>query len=317
MNMLINFIENKRINYIPNCDLKEKSWIKRGGKVPIWAEPKTDEQFIALVCFCQQNKVKYDVVGSTSNILFTPEYNMDIIISTIFLNELKIKETEIVCDPGVLMTRLSKVCVQQGIGKYEGFVGLPGTLGGAVVNNSGCFGSLIANVVNKVEIIENCEVRAYKASELGFGHRYSDLKGGNITGVIYKVYLSAESMDNIDVMKNRIQSFQQIRKKREDFKYPSLGTTIASCHYSGYIKLVNVIARSLAKIIYKEQVKQNIFRRNLMVYLNPTKRFREYIAKANFLSFMWKDSGADEAYLAYLRFIERNSSSYSLEINVK
>ena len=57
--------------------------------------------------------------------------------------------------------------------------GLPGTVGGAVYGNAGCYGGDMAQSVTQVDIWQAGAMVAYTAAQLGFGYRTSALKQQN------------------------------------------------------------------------------------------------------------------------------------------
>ena len=56
------------------------------------------------------------------------------------------------CDCGAPISSLSKSLVDKGYLGFYGFVNLPGTIGAAAVNNSGCFGCTISDLVISIII---------------------------------------------------------------------------------------------------------------------------------------------------------------------
>lgn len=59
--------------------------------------------------------------------------------------------------------------------------GLPGTVGGAVYGNAGCYGGDMAQSVTQVDIWQAGAVLSHTAAQLGFGYRTSALKHQNTT----------------------------------------------------------------------------------------------------------------------------------------
>lgn len=75
------------------------------------------------------------------------------------------------------LPRLARVAADSGRGGLEWGVGVPGTVGGAVRQNAGCFGSEIADVLVDADIVslaEGIHTRT-TASELDLGYRHSNL----------------------------------------------------------------------------------------------------------------------------------------------
>lgn len=79
---------------------------------------------------------------------------------------------------GVGLTPLSRRLASLGLGGLSWAEGIPGTVGGAVVNNAGAFGASMADVVTEVEWIESTgRSGAWAVDEVEFGYRTSRFRG--------------------------------------------------------------------------------------------------------------------------------------------
>ena len=70
------------------------------------------------------------------------------------LKSLKILGTTIYAESGVMLGRLVKECIKNNLTGLESLVGVPGTLGGALIMNAGAFGGEISNYLDSVEIMK-------------------------------------------------------------------------------------------------------------------------------------------------------------------
>ena len=78
---------------------------------------------------------------------------------------------------GTNLIRLVRYCQENGIGGMEWAIAVPGTVGGAVVNNAGAHGSDMASSLQRLLVCEaDCEERWYSADELDYTYRRSRLK---------------------------------------------------------------------------------------------------------------------------------------------
>ena len=136
-----------------NISLKTRTWIHRGGEAKVWFTPNSYEDLLKICRYLYLENLSFDIIGHTSNIYFLNSYNPSFVIDTKKIKKIKFTDSEVICDVGFPMMKLAKECIKRGIKGYEGFINLPGTVAGAVVNNSGCFGCEICDVVNKVEIL--------------------------------------------------------------------------------------------------------------------------------------------------------------------
>ena len=82
------------------------------------------------------------------------------------MKSLRIKNNTINAESGVMLGRMVKEAIKHNLTGLESLVGVPGTLGGALMMNAGAWGSEISNYLISVDVIDtNGEIkRLYKKS---------------------------------------------------------------------------------------------------------------------------------------------------------
>ena len=147
------FLQEMSIEFEENVSLKRKTWIKRGGIASFYVLPKSSDELLVICRFLFRNNIPFDIVGHTSNMYFLNEYDSNVFISTKnLLGEIETDDS-FVCEAGVNVSGFSRRMSEMGDVGFEGLVGLPGTMGGAVVNNSSAFGFSILNMSIDVECL--------------------------------------------------------------------------------------------------------------------------------------------------------------------
>ena len=85
----------------------------------------------------------------------------------------------LVASAGALVGNMARRLSRQGWGGLEWCATVPGTIGGAAVNNAGAFGGVMANDLIDVEVVTSTgEWRTVRNAELGYEYRMSALKRG-------------------------------------------------------------------------------------------------------------------------------------------
>ncbi|MSQ27679.1 MAG: UDP-N-acetylmuramate dehydrogenase [Dehalococcoidia bacterium] len=79
---------------------------------------------------------------------------------------------------GVPLPRLATMAARRGLSGMEWAAGIPGTVGGGVVNNAGAHGSSMAEAVSAVSVWTPQGDRELRAGELGYGYRTSRFRTG-------------------------------------------------------------------------------------------------------------------------------------------
>ncbi len=317
---ILEFFQTEKIAFDKNVNLKTKTWIRRGGIAHLWVQPTKLSDFEKVIRWCQLNKIQFEVIGNTTNCYFLNDYNPELVISTLKLKGIKIGKDTITCDCGYNMSRLSKYCISHGIAGFEGFIGLPGTIGGATINNSGCFGSLISNIVQSVIIIINGEKQLLTNKQLSYRHRNSILKSNEIDAVVTSVIFCIKHKENPAILKKRSIEFQIRRKTIQEQIYPNLGSTFSTLEFTRlpfFLQCINAIANRLLNIVFKYPAKKQKFKTKFFLKLRGAGMFRKYVSEYGIGCFTWKDEGADDAFKEYVRFIRLNTIKSVIEIDVK
>ena len=136
-----------------NIPLKLKTWIRRGGNVGMWIRPSKLKDLEDIASILYYNNCSFVTIGHTSNIYFKNSFNIDYVLDTRLLKFFHEIGDVVVCECGVPMKILANYCVEHGYAGYEGMIDLPGTVGGAIVNNSGCYSCGVQNVLKEIDIL--------------------------------------------------------------------------------------------------------------------------------------------------------------------
>lgn len=117
------------------------------------------------------------VVGKGSDIVFTRDYE-GTVLTLADTEELRIDGTRVEVWCGMRLDRLVELTLEQGLFGLENLSAIPGTVGGAVVQNAGAYGAEVADVLDWVEALDLAAGRLVRmhSSECRFGYRSSLFK---------------------------------------------------------------------------------------------------------------------------------------------
>ena len=137
-------------------------------------------------------------------------------------NELKIEEGFIQVGSSILDMNLSKFAKNNSIKNFEFFSGIPGTIGGAVKMNSGCFGSETKDVLKKIKFIDiKGNKNEINADKLDLKYRSSNLKDTDIvTSAKFRI-----TYGEIQIIKDKINLIKLEREKKQPLKERTSGST--------------------------------------------------------------------------------------------
>ncbi|MGD9129083.1 MAG: UDP-N-acetylmuramate dehydrogenase [Candidatus Woesebacteria bacterium] len=145
------------LNFNYDLSLAPKTYFKIGGPAEVYLELKDREQIIDFLSFCFREKIKVTLIGGASNIIVADEGVKGVVLRLLneeleLISEEK-QGTVIRVDAGIKMSTLVAKTVDMGLTGLEYFLGVPGTLGGAVFNNAHYLSDLIGEHIKQVEVL--------------------------------------------------------------------------------------------------------------------------------------------------------------------
>lgn len=219
----------KEMGEIPGVRVWEREPLKRhttykiGGPADYWTEVDSAEALKALMPMMRDQEVK--VLGGGSNVLASDQGVRGAVIRLKgAFEEISAQGVTVVAGAGASLKRLVSISAEAAIAGFEFLEGIPGTVGGALANNSGTAREGILERIVEVQLLDvrSGEVFSLKADEISFGYRRSMLRrpdwvilGGKFRGV---------SGDAVEI-KARIARTREYRLKTQPMGMASAGST--------------------------------------------------------------------------------------------
>lgn len=315
------FLHSSNITYETQVDLKKKTWIHRGGVASYFIKPSSVDELEAVCSFCYGHHLCFEIVGATSNLYFLNSYNPDIVISTLNVKNIEENTDVIICDCGVNVRFLAKKMIDSSVKGFEGIVDLPGTVGASVYNNSTAFGCGISQMLLKIELLTEDGMTVFLSAEnLAFSERSSALKRGEIRGVVLRVFIKKE-YGSMQELKAVAEKNHQTREMNQDGYANNLGSCFVHIYYNSFIFLILRIMlfpyKIAAKLLRYDNRKYNQTRRNFLCCVMGYRSIVPYISQKNMNTFVWKDDGADYAFIKYVEWMRKVFKADPLEIEIK
>lgn len=238
------FFESKSIEYAFNCDLKEMSTFKIGGKADVVCFPRTTRDVSLIVKHCINNNIKYIAIGRGSNVVFSDEGIKTLIIKTDKLDCIEHNHDTFIFGAGVMLAKASKYAVDNGYAGTEFAYGIPGSIGGAVYMNAGAYGGEMSQIVCSTEYVDEAgEIKTVIGDKHDFAYRHSFFSEKNF--IITSVTLKLKKGDKTQ-SEQMIAEYQYARKSKQPLEFPSAGSVfkrpegyfagklIQDCNFKGY-----------------------------------------------------------------------------------
>jgi len=145
-----------------------------GGPARYFAMPETVDELFNLVEDASASNLKYKIIGNGTNILFCDNGFNGLVISTKKITSaVVVSDNIILASSGSSLASIISLAKENNLTGLEFAVGIPGSVGGAIVMNAGAGGSEISKVIKSVTILENGDIRCINQSELKFSYRSS------------------------------------------------------------------------------------------------------------------------------------------------
>jgi len=208
-----------------NKILADFSTFKIGGPAKYFVKVKKEKELIEALRFAKRKNLPFFVLGFGSNVLFSDEGFEGLVIK-IEIGDYKIKGTKIIAKAGCPLQKLVKESTEKGLTGLEYFVGIPGTLGGAIRGNAGAFGKEMKNVVEEVKVLkmedDKWQIERLKNKDCEFGYRESIFKKKK-NWIILEAILKLKKGKKKEIEK-RLKEFLLKRKESQPLEFPSAGS---------------------------------------------------------------------------------------------
>ena len=158
-------------------DLKKKNWFNIGGKSKVFFKADTLKD---LVNFLKKigNKEKIFVLGAGSNTLISDNFYDGIVIklSRNFSNISLLRQDIIIAGSAVLDKSLSDFATENELSGFEFLSCIPGTVGGGIRMNAGCFGKEFKDILISIQAIDNLgNIITIPSKDIIFDYRKTSL----------------------------------------------------------------------------------------------------------------------------------------------
>tara|TARA_R110002049_G_scaffold305056_1_gene501006 strand:- start:52592 stop:53470 length:879 start_codon:yes stop_codon:yes gene_type:complete len=163
-------------------------WLGIGGPARYFAEPVDLDELKLVQKAAHDAGLAVRILGGGSNILVREAGVDGVVISlgAASTSGLAIHENQMTAGAGAKLSHAVIKAVGSGLGGLEHLVGIPGTVGGAVVGNASSGGRDIGSVVSGITVLESDGTqRTLTQDEAGFSHRKSSLAGQTLMDVTF------------------------------------------------------------------------------------------------------------------------------------
>jgi UDP-N-acetylmuramate dehydrogenase len=205
-----NFSKKIKGKILFNYNLKKTNWFNIGGSAKVFFKPDNLNELVNYLKNYRENQ-KIIIIGAGSNILIKDEeFNGTIIKFGKNFNHLSlINKDTIVAGSATTDKQLSEFALRNELSGFEFLSCIPGTIGGGIRMNSGCFNSEFKDILISVQALEKSgKIITIPVSRINFEYRGTNLPNDLI-------FLSASFKGKKKIKKNIEAKMVEFKKKKE------------------------------------------------------------------------------------------------------
>jgi UDP-N-acetylmuramate dehydrogenase len=155
-----------------------------GGPAEFFVELARAEAIEKALDGCVERAIPYLLLGAGTNLLIA-DRGVEGLVVRVVNREHSIDGTRVRAGAGLKMMRLARLVADANLRGFEFAIGVPGTVGGAIYQDAGCWGKEIREVLIDVEgFVPGRGARTWTPADLHLGYRTSALREGALHGAL-------------------------------------------------------------------------------------------------------------------------------------
>jgi len=224
---------HSELSYLPgtNCEIKSQAYLSAltsyrvGGAAQWYTAPRDIAALQASIQYAKEQDLKLTILGAGSNLLVSDQGIQGLVVSTRHIRSRHFdSETgQLTAWAGESIPALAGEAAELGWSGLEWAVGIPGTVGGAVVMNAGAHNACIADMLVSAQVLlPNGTIEKMNPIDLGYQYRTSLLQGGDriVTQATFQLQPGNDPARVLATTKEH----KQHRLTTQPYNFPSCGS---------------------------------------------------------------------------------------------
>ena len=223
INQLKNLLKDFDKNIIYDQDLKKKNWFNIGGKSKVFYKAENLKDLVKFLKLLN-NREKIFIIGAGSNTLI-PDNIFDGVVIKLSKNFNRIsllRDDVIISGSAVLDKSLSDFASENHLSGFEFLSCIPGSIGGGIKMNAGCFGKEFRDILLSIQAIDQKgNLITIPSKKINFDYRSNDLSEDLI-------FLSASFKgvkSDFKKVNSEVRKMKSLKEKNQPMKIKTGGST--------------------------------------------------------------------------------------------
>ena len=206
-----------------NEPMSRHTTFRIGGCADIFIQPKDEEDLHAAVSRLRRAGIPFRIIGNGSNLLVADAgIRAAVIRLAPALRDINFNGQGVVAGAGATLAAVVNRCAQAGWSGLESTVGIPGTIGGAIVTNAGTDTGSIGDLVQDAVVMDQGgDTFNIRCTELNYGYRCSSLTLSR--HIVLRARLRLTRADPVEV-RSKMQRLHLKRSSRQPLRCRSAGS---------------------------------------------------------------------------------------------
>ncbi|HKD21453.1 MAG TPA: UDP-N-acetylmuramate dehydrogenase [Rhizomicrobium sp.] len=211
-----------RGTYSENAPLRDLVWFRAGGKAEILFRP-ADADDLSAFFSAKPDSIPVSIIGVGSNLLIRDGGIRGVVVRLpASFGRIAIEGTRVRVGAAALDAAVARAAADAGVGGLEFLRGIPGTIGGALRMNAGCYGSEIKDVFVEATAIDGAG-RKHVLSREAMAFRYR--KTGADENLVFVEAVLEGKKDDPDAVRARMSALVDAREASQPVKSRTGGST--------------------------------------------------------------------------------------------
>lgn len=202
--------------------LKDMVWFRAGGPADVLFRP-ADVEDLGMFLAARSRDIPVTVIGVGSNLLVRDGGMPGTVVRLpASFGKIEANGTRIRAGAAALDAHVARVAADAGIAGLEFLRGVPGTVGGALRMNAGCYGREIADIFVEATALDGeGNLRTLTKADMGFSYRHSEAQ----EDLIFIEAVFEGVPDKPDAIKARMEELAANREASQPIRSKTGGST--------------------------------------------------------------------------------------------